>query len=187
MHHLQKISYMIERIVDSTSTQTEKFMDQPPDNLFVQKLRFKCRWSSPTESEIKVIAQINNLRRILNPHAAIIRPGEVRRIAQAQYGCIVILGTPLERLHPQIFGMATLTVYTKLGARVGTIEDVVVDPSCRGKGMGRALVESLIRRARGQGITYLSLTSNPERVEAIALYQSLGFVRRDTNSFRLVL
>jgi ribosomal protein S18 acetylase RimI-like enzyme len=88
------------------------------------------------------------------------------------------------RLDGGIVGMATLVTYPIPTGVRGHIDDVVVDESTRGRGVARALLTSMIARAREQGIRTLDLTSRPSRVAAIRLYESVGFVRRDTNTFR---
>jgi ribosomal protein S18 acetylase RimI-like enzyme len=88
------------------------------------------------------------------------------------------------RLDGGIVGMATLVTYPIPTGVRGHIDDVVVDVSTRGRGVARALLTSMIARAGEQGIRTLDLTSRPSRVAAIRLYESVGFVRRDTNTFR---
>jgi ribosomal protein S18 acetylase RimI-like enzyme len=51
-----------------------------------------------------------------------------------------------------------------------------VVPSWRGQGIGSALLEALIERARKDGFWALSLSVNPEN-PAVALYERLGFSR----------
>ena len=56
----------------------------------------------------------------------------------------------------------------------------------RGQGLGRKLLEAIIDFAGNElGDVDLHLTSRPQRVAANALYQSLGFERRETNFYRL--
>lgn len=86
-----------------------------------------------------------------------------------------------------IVGMATLIAMFTPSGLYGMVEDVVVHERARGRGIGRALVERLIREARRQRMMMLELTSNPSRAAANHLYQSLGFQKRDTNPYRLIL
>lgn len=88
------------------------------------------------------------------------------------------------RLDGAIVGMATLVCYAIPTGVRGHIDDVVVDESTRGRGVARALLEAMIARSGELGIRTLDLTSRPSRVAAIRLYESVGFVRRDTNTFR---
>lgn len=90
------------------------------------------------------------------------------------------------RLDGAIVGMATLVNYPIPTGTRGHIDDVVVDEGTRGRGVARALLEAMIARAEEQGIRTLDLTSRPSRVAAIRLYESVGFVRRDTNTFRFM-
>ena len=65
------------------------------------------------------------------------------------------------------------------------IEDVVVDESARGQGMGEALTRAGIELAREKGARAVELTSRPAREAANRLYQRLGFKRRETNLYRM--
>jgi ribosomal protein S18 acetylase RimI-like enzyme len=99
-----------------------------------------------------------------------------------------IVGAPgstllVARIEGTIVGALALTIYripTGLQAR---IDDVVVDDSARGKGIGEALSHEAIRLARVAGAKAVSLTSHPSREAANRLYQRLGFSRRETNVY----
>ena len=82
-----------------------------------------------------------------------------------------------------IAGVLTLIVYrvpTGIRARV---EDVVVDESMRGIGIGDALVRHALKMARDAGADGVALTSNPKREAANRLYQKLGFKIWETNLY----
>ena len=87
----------------------------------------------------------------------------------------------------EILGTLTL-VFNKIptGDKVW-IEDVVVDKSVRGKGVGIKLLEFAIGYVQSQGIKNINLTSSPDRVAANKLYQKLGFIQRETNVYRLIV
>ena len=53
---------------------------------------------------------------------------------------------------------------------------MAVDPSVRGRSIGRALGDAAIERARALGARRVELLSNTRLVPAITLYRSLGFV-----------
>ena len=80
--------------------------------------------------------------------------------------------------------LAFFRIPTGLQAR---IEDVVVDESARGKGVGRSLTNAAIDRATAAGAKAVGLTSRPARAAANALYTSMGFEQRETNVYRLKL
>lgn len=87
----------------------------------------------------------------------------------------------------QIVGMITVGIYCSPTGSKAWIEDVVVDRRFRGRGYGRQLVERAIDFARTQGVELLMLTSNPARTAANALYQAIGFERKETNCYKLTL
>lgn len=84
-----------------------------------------------------------------------------------------------------IVACGCLCVMETLSGRKGHVEDIVVSGSCRGKGYGRQMMEHIIGVARELGPMELFLTSRPSRVAANALYQSLGFERKETNCYRM--
>jgi putative acetyltransferase len=59
---------------------------------------------------------------------------------------------------------------------VGEVKRMYVDGAWRGKGVGRALLETLIAHARSLGYHQLRLGTLTEMTAARALYASLGFV-----------
>jgi ribosomal protein S18 acetylase RimI-like enzyme len=86
-----------------------------------------------------------------------------------------------------IVGTLTLVVFrttTELRAR---IEDVVVDESARGKGLGEQLVKEALRLAQERGARSVSLTSRPDREAANRLYERIGFGQRPTNVYTFTL
>jgi len=82
-----------------------------------------------------------------------------------------------------IVGSASLSVYRAPTGIRAIIEDVIVDESVIGHGIGQALVQQLLDIAREKGAKGVSLTSNPKREAANRLYQRIGFMRRETNSY----
>jgi ribosomal protein S18 acetylase RimI-like enzyme len=77
--------------------------------------------------------------------------------------------------------LASFRIPTGLRAR---IEDVVVDESARGQGVGEALSLAALDRARSLGARTVDLSSRPSRVAANRLYQRLGFEQRETVVYR---
>lgn len=67
------------------------------------------------------------------------------------------------------------------------IEDVVVDNAARGKGVGEELTKFAIEYVANKGIMQINLTSSPERIAANKMYQKLGFIKRETNVYRLTI
>jgi ribosomal protein S18 acetylase RimI-like enzyme len=54
---------------------------------------------------------------------------------------------------------------------------LAVDPGAQGRGIGRALVEAVVERARAQGLRRVVLSTAPWSTAAHRLYERLGFVR----------
>ncbi len=91
------------------------------------------------------------------------------------------------RADAEIVGMLTLAVFRAPTGVRAWIEDVVVDEAARGRDAGRTLVEAALASARRAEARTVDLTSRPDRVVANAMYERLGFERRETNVYRLTL
>ena len=87
----------------------------------------------------------------------------------------------------EIVGLLTLVVFRIPTGVRAWIEDVVVDESARGYGVGEALNRAALDDARRKGAKTVDLTSRPSRAAANRLYQRLGFVARETNVYRYEL
>ena len=86
-----------------------------------------------------------------------------------------------------ILGSLTLALFRIPTGLRAWIEDVVVDESARGEGVGAALNEAALEHARAVGVRTVDLTRRPSREAANRLYQRLGFVERETNVYRFDL
>jgi ribosomal protein S18 acetylase RimI-like enzyme len=82
-----------------------------------------------------------------------------------------------------IVGALSLTVYRVPTGIRSIIEDVIVDESARGQGLGDALMKRAIEIAREKGASNIALTSNPKRETANRLYVRMGFKKRETNAY----
>lgn len=86
-----------------------------------------------------------------------------------------------------VAGCLTLALFRVPTGVRAWIEDVVVDGSRRGHGIGAALVREALQRARQAGARTVDLTSRPSRQDANRLYVRLGFELRQTNVYRYLL
>jgi ribosomal protein S18 acetylase RimI-like enzyme len=86
-----------------------------------------------------------------------------------------------------IIGSLTLALFRIPTGVRAWIEDVVVDESAQGSGVGEALNREALRLARAAGAVTVDLTSRPSREAANRLYKRLGFVERETNVYRYEL
>jgi len=81
-------------------------------------------------------------------------------------------------------GSLTLVVFRIPSGTRARIEDLVVQETTRGRGVGRALVQKAIEMAKALGAEAVDLTTHPSREAANALYKKLGFARRETHVYR---
>jgi ribosomal protein S18 acetylase RimI-like enzyme len=87
----------------------------------------------------------------------------------------------------EVVGSLTLAMFPIPTGLRAWIEDVVVDGSSRGAGVGEALIGAAVDEARQRNARSIDLTSRPDREIANGLYQKLGFVQRETNVYRFSL
>jgi len=85
-----------------------------------------------------------------------------------------------------VAGMLTVGVYKSPTGVKAWIEDVVIDGSYRGQGLGKLVVEHAIDFVKSLGADSLMLTSSPSRIAANNLYQALNFTRKETNVYRMM-
>jgi ribosomal protein S18 acetylase RimI-like enzyme len=83
----------------------------------------------------------------------------------------------------KIIGTLTLITYRVSSGLKARIEDVIVDESARGQGVGEALAREAMSRATTAGARMVELTSMPYREAANRLYRRLGFVNKRTNVY----
>lgn len=110
---------------------------------------------------------------------------ELTTLLNSKSSTLLIARHPAEK--GDIVGILTLAIYRVPTGIRSVIEDVVVDEKVRKQGIGEALLLHAIELAKEAGASGVALTSNPRREAANALYQSIGFKRRETNAYYLNL
>lgn len=88
------------------------------------------------------------------------------------------------RIDGEVVGTLTLVTFPIPTGIRAWIEDVVVDVSARGQGVGSALTRHALDVAKERGARTVDLASRPSREAANSMYGNLGFRRRDTNVYR---
>jgi ribosomal protein S18 acetylase RimI-like enzyme len=116
----------------------------------------------------------------LSSSAAVPTGAEIDAIAASPATVLLIARDALGA----IVGSLTLVVFRAPTGPRAWIEDVVVDTSTRGQGIGAALVQDALDRAASAGARTVDLTSRPSREAANRLYLRLGFEQRATNVYR---
>lgn len=133
----------------------------------------------PSESDLEAI---NSLSAQRHPGLPKVVKKQVMEMVKNSYSVVA-----RDSVGDQIVGMAMLGVFVRLEGKKGFVEDVVVDEKYRDRGIGRKLMEMLTKKAKNLKIKQLELTSNPLRVAANHLYQSMGFEMVKTNCYKMDL
>ena len=79
----------------------------------------------------------------------------------------------------RVVGMGTVRTLlsTAEGGRVGLVEDVIVEPSHRGRGIGRRILEAIAEWAAARGLSRLQLLADRNNAPALAFYDKIGWRR----------
>ncbi|HTA08114.1 MAG TPA: GNAT family N-acetyltransferase [Streptosporangiaceae bacterium] len=91
------------------------------------------------------------------------------------------------RSEGQIVGSLTLAMFPVPSGLRAWIEDVVVDNSARGQGVGGLLISEALRLAREARARTVDLTTRPTREAAGRLYERAGFQQRETRVYRYAI
>jgi len=136
--------------------------------------------SELTECTTESLNAVNRLLPQLSASAKAISMDRLLELTESD-STMLFLGADQEG---EILGMLSLIVMQIPTGNKAWIEDVVVDQSARGKGIGRALMNHALEEAKKCGVKSIDLTSRPSRESANQLYQSLGYEIRQTNVYR---
>jgi ribosomal protein S18 acetylase RimI-like enzyme len=88
------------------------------------------------------------------------------------------------RLDGKIVGFLALVMFPIPTGFRAWIEDVIVDESARGRGVGEALTKKALELAEVAGARTVDLTTRPHREAAGRLYERVGFATRTTRNYR---
>ncbi|WP_300669129.1 GNAT family N-acetyltransferase [Soonwooa sp.] len=58
---------------------------------------------------------------------------------------------------------------------VGEIQEFYIDKNCRGKGVGRQLIDKIKEYSHQNNLKSIEVTTNKKRIENVAIYENLGF------------
>ena len=87
----------------------------------------------------------------------------------------------------RVMGCATLCVFHSPTGTKASVEDVIVSSAYRGQHLGKQLMKYVLEQAKAFAPIELHLTSNPMRVAANKLYQSIGFQKKETNCYQMTI
>jgi GNAT superfamily N-acetyltransferase len=127
--------------------------------------------SADIDTMSMLLAQLFSIEQDFTPDEAKQRMGLEKLLAAADAYVVVA------EQEGVVVGMATLQILisTAEGGLSGLIEDVVVNESYRGRGVGKRLMEYLVQWAAKQGLTRLQLLADRQNQPALMFYQSQGW------------
>jgi ribosomal protein S18 acetylase RimI-like enzyme len=135
-----------------------------------------------SEATPELLAGLNHLLPQLSTNAAALTSSDVEALVKSSSVTVFIA-----RDEEQVVGSLTLVVFPIPTGLRAWIEDVVVDESARGMGVGEALTNAAVDESRRRHVRSIDLTTRPSREAANRLYSRLGFELRETNVYRLLL
>lgn len=147
----------------------------------VRQNLFEMHVEKVTEISDEIFDAILRLIPHLGSHKTLPTREEMVSLVESESSTLWLARYPNQ--NDEIAGILTITVYRVPTGLRSIVEDVVVDPNFRRLGIARALLQAAINFARDAGANGVALTSNPKREAANQLYQSLGFERRETNTY----
>lgn len=112
------------------------------------------------------------------------RKGLLRIIKHPEIGSILVM-----KDGAAVIGMVNLlyTVSTAEGGPVALLEDLILGPDYRGRGLGDRLFRHAIGHAKKKGISRITLLTDGDNRRAIRFYRRHGFTRSSMIPFRLLL
>jgi ribosomal protein S18 acetylase RimI-like enzyme len=135
-----------------------------------------------TQVDARLVLAFERLMFQLNPRHAAPSWRELEEILEGGASRLFLACEPDSQ--GEIVGALTLVIFRTPAGMHAWIEDVVVDETQRGKGIGEALTRAAMKQAQELGARHVDLTTRPNREAANRLYQRLGFQRRETNLYR---
>ena len=135
-----------------------------------------------SEASNEILSQVNGLLPQLSKSASPLSLESLDILAKSESTNLVVA-----KEGKKVWGMLSLVLFPIPTGTKAWVEDVVVDSSARGKGIGKALMNHALKKVREKRGKSIDLTSRPSRETANKLYQSLGYQKRETNVYRLSL
>lgn len=134
--------------------------------------------SCVTEPKEEYVAAVSRLLKQLTSRPIVFGQADLEQLVASPSSQLY-----LARIGDRLVGMATVGAYLCPTGKKYWLEDVVVDEAYRGQGIARTLIAGIIERLSLGETDKLYLTSNPARVAANHLYQSMGFHSKTTNVY----
>jgi ribosomal protein S18 acetylase RimI-like enzyme len=130
----------------------------------------------------ELLAGLNKLLPQLSTTAPALKLADLERVIRSPSITLFVASD-----NDEVIGSLTLAMFPIPTGVRAWIEDVVVDGSSRGAGVGEALIGAAINEARRSNARSIDLTSRPDRESANGLYKKIGFEQRHTNVYRFLV
>lgn len=78
-------------------------------------------------------------------------------------------------------------ISTAMGSKVGVIEDLIVSEHHRGRGIGTALIDTVISEARTKGYARVALGADIRNQPALSFYAQYGFNETHLSIFHKII
>ncbi len=124
---------------------------------------------------------IKELYRQFSPDRAVLDVADFKKFLKSSSDLFVI------RDNDHIVGMTTVGYLPTASRTDAHFDDVFVSESHRGQGLSKLLMAAMLEKAKEKGVTEIHCTSRPERTAAVALYEKMGFEKKETNFYRIKL
>jgi GNAT superfamily N-acetyltransferase len=175
------IADKVDRVIDASSERNGRPARQtrPRDTVRVREAR-----SADVVVMVDLLGYLFKQERDFSPAAAKQRRALEILLAQPAMGRLFVLTRG-----SKILGMVSLlfTISTAEGGKVAWLEDLVVRPDHRGKGLGTRLLRAAIDWARREGLTRITLLTDTDNARARQLYARHGFTASAMQPLRLHL
>lgn len=138
----------------------------------LSKPRIRAAGEADLEAMTRLIEQLFALEPDYPFDAAKVRHGFELMLGRADAAALWVA-----ELENRVVGMcsAQIVISTAEGGPVAWVEDVVVDPDQRGRGIGRLLLNAVSAWAAWRGLGRLQLLADRDNAAALGFYRSLGW------------
>lgn len=133
---------------------------------------------------ILLLGKLFEMENDFSPDPGRQRKGLRRIIKHPETGVILVM-----KKGGVVIGMVNLlfTVSTAEGGPVSLLEDLILSPDYRGRGLGGRLINHAIRFARSKKVSRITLLTDADNRRAIKYYKRHGFTRSSMVPLRLFL
>jgi N-acetylglutamate synthase-like GNAT family acetyltransferase len=127
------------------------------------------------KSDLKLILKLHRQLSLTNEETLSLKKAEYLFEQIEKYPSYTIFVALIEKGIIGTFALLIMDNLAHLGMPSGIIEDVVVEDSVRGSGIGREMVHFAMQQCAEKGCYKMMLSTNTKRQRAHKFYENLGF------------